>query len=65
MALENEGVGPKSSLVSSSDGQVAVGKRKGVKVGDQRVRGSLPKSCAVESVGIRVCEILLVLLANP
>ncbi|CAL9020486.1 unnamed protein product [Prunus brigantina] len=31
--------------------QVAVGKRKGVKVGGQRVRGSLPKPGVVESVG--------------
>ncbi|KAH0980813.1 hypothetical protein GBA52_007990 [Prunus armeniaca] len=50
--IENEGGVPKSPLVSSSDGQVAMGKRKGVKVGGQCVRGSLPKPGAVESVGV-------------
>ncbi|BFG30894.1 hypothetical protein CerSpe_171680 [Prunus speciosa] len=49
--IENEGVGPKSSMVSSSDRQVAVGKRKSVKVGGQRARGRLLKLSAVESVG--------------
>lgn len=49
--IENEGGGPKSSLVSGSDRQVAMGKRKGVKVGGQRGWGSLPKPGVVESVG--------------
>lgn len=62
--IENEGVGPKSSMVSSSDRQVAVGKRKSVKVGGQRARGRLLKASAVESVGDSSFEILLVLLAN-